>query len=152
MGGTHSHEDINEDQPEVVRIDLSDIPDEYKNVGVSDDVVNRVKEWNDGDLLAMDKLTLVCSLDSGKKLFGAEMCLSLEELEERKRAFNEAIERVEKQFFSYQRENACSNSEQVCSGENCNRNRLLNCTPIINNYGHCVKKFREDVLVELTKA
>lgn len=42
---------------------------------MSDDVVNRVKEWNDGDLLAMDKLTLVCSLDSGKKLFGAEMCL-----------------------------------------------------------------------------
>lgn len=40
--------------------------------------------------------------------------LSLSDLEERQRAFDETLEHVEKQYFSYRSENECRKNEEVC--------------------------------------
>ncbi|VDK25651.1 unnamed protein product [Anisakis simplex] len=39
--------------------------------------------------------------------------ITLEEMEERKRVFNETIERVERMFFDHQLENVCESNEKV---------------------------------------
>ncbi|VDM25107.1 unnamed protein product, partial [Toxocara canis] len=44
---------------------------------------------------------------------GSGSNISLEEMEERKRVFNETIDRVEQLFFGYQKENACQSNEEV---------------------------------------
>lgn len=49
----------------------------------------------------------------GSRHFLEESKISLEEMEERKRVFNETVERVEQMFFGYQRENACESNEKV---------------------------------------
>lgn len=39
--------------------------------------------------------------------------LSLDDMDEKKKVFDETVERVQKQFFGYQKENACAGNEEV---------------------------------------
>lgn len=81
-----------------------------------------------------------------------------DDVEERKRIFDETVERVQKQFFSYQRENACASNEKVgvehldSSGQeileclSANKERVLKCANLAKSYEDCVSSFRQEVL------
>ncbi|ETN71033.1 exostosin family protein [Necator americanus] len=127
MGSAQSQE-----QPDVVRIDRSEIPEEYKTVGVSSDVVRRVNAQNQGDGSDADRLRNELAREREEKARLREEMMKLSELqqrkvvngqsstmsdltddiEERKRIFDETVERVQQKFFAYHRENVCADHEK----------------------------------------
>lgn len=177
MGSSQSQQQSETSQgtPKAVRIERDEIPEEYKTVGVSHDVVRRVMDMHSGDESAdMHKLRTELSHERNlneqlrnelrelaevkqkavQTLSGGPAGgVSLDVMEERKRAFEETIERVEKKFFAYHRENVCeSNEKEIMECLAKNKTRLLNCYPLVNNYKKCVSDFREQVLSEVAKA
>ncbi|MFH4974390.1 hypothetical protein AB6A40_001099 [Gnathostoma spinigerum] len=174
MGTTQSQNTSSQaeeqDKPDVVRIDRSDIPDEYKTVGVSENVVNRIigQSWKedpkDVELLKSQlsqareqNERLRRELTESQKRIEDEAqgntSTCLDDIQERKRALEETMDRVQERFFSYQRENECLNHEQDIM--NCiskNSSRLLDCSQLVLDYQQCVSNFRNRVLEEVNKA
>uniref|UniRef100_A0A1I8ACV0 MICOS complex subunit MIC19 n=1 Tax=Steinernema glaseri TaxID=37863 RepID=A0A1I8ACV0_9BILA len=163
MGAEQSQE--SQPTPAPVRVQATDIPEEYKSVGVSSDVVQRVRAQQNASPtgnIESDKLKheLVAERERSESLrqqlnklselqkrnTGSSK-VSIEELEERKKIFDDTVERVQKQFFSYQRENACSGNEaDLMSCLEKNKNRILNCSSLVGKYEECVNEFRKEVL------
>lgn len=118
-----------------VEIDRSEIPEAYKVVRISDNgifwhnyfarfvfyfsVFKRVKEnMNDGEERKTQshsdaKPRTTEDRKSLKKSQTVQDAISLEHVEEVKKAFDETVEKVQKQFFNYRRENACAENESV---------------------------------------
>ncbi|PIO60194.1 hypothetical protein TELCIR_18315 [Teladorsagia circumcincta] len=70
-----------------------------------------------------------------------------DDLEERKRVFEETVERVQEKFFAYHRENVCADNEkEIMSCLQENPNRVLKCAPLTTLYEKCVSDFRQEVL------
>ncbi|TMS35775.1 hypothetical protein L596_003098 [Steinernema carpocapsae] len=163
MGSSQSQEP--RPKPPVVRIEKTDVPEEYRSVGVSSEVIQRVQAQQ-GSLASsggeVDKLKneLLAERERAEtlrqqmnKLSDLQMRnagsshVSMEELEERKKVFDETVERVEKQFFNYQRENACSGNESdLMKCLDTNKDRVLNCSSLVGKYRECVNDFRKEVL------
>ncbi|CAJ0576407.1 unnamed protein product, partial [Mesorhabditis spiculigera] len=163
-------------QPQVVRINRDQIPEEYRSVGVSGAVVNRVNSQrpagsppNSGIAADIDvqKLRAELAKERGEKeslrtevsemrrltelqqrSLGDRSAISLgSDIEDRKKIFDETVQRVEKQFFNYRRENVCQENEQeIMSCLKANPNRLLNCKKLVSGYEACVGEFRKEVL------
>ncbi|CAB01650.1 MICOS complex subunit MIC19 [Caenorhabditis elegans] len=166
MGASQSAEQ--EARPEVVRIDRNEIPEEYKTVGVSSDVVSRVNATrvagNDGESdrlrqeLAREReekarlredMAKLSQLQQRKTagISAAPVSISGNDLEERKKIFDDTVERVQKQFFAYHRENVCQDNENEivrCLQEN--PGRVLKCAPLTEAFEKCVGEFRQQVL------
>ncbi|KAE9416814.1 hypothetical protein Angca_004036, partial [Angiostrongylus cantonensis] len=125
MGSTQSQE-----EPDVVRINRSEVPDEYKTVGVSSDVVKRVnsqsQDHKSGDtsklreelarereekLRMREEMARLSELQQRTVLLSTPLDLSAD-FEERKRIFEETVERVQSRFFAYHRENVCASNEK----------------------------------------
>ncbi|VDK69207.1 unnamed protein product [Anisakis simplex] len=178
----------------VVRIERTEIPEEYRAVGVSRAVVNRVmasqpptedadkiqflREKLNEERAANERLREQVYhltelqqkqssayvpngpsvLDSDRFRFKLDAergagKITLEEMEERKRVFNETIERVERMFFDHQLENVCeSNEKDIMECLQKNKTRLLNCSPLVNGYENCVAEMRSRVLSEVQTA
>ncbi|KAK6733181.1 hypothetical protein RB195_017129 [Necator americanus] len=162
MGSAQSQE-----QPDVVRIDRSEIPEEYKTVGVSSDVVRRVNAQNQGDGSDADRLRNELAREREEKARLREEMMKLSELqqrkvvhgqsstmsdltddiEERKRIFDETVERVQQKFFAYHRENVCADHEkEIMKCLQANPGRVLKCAPLSELYQKCVADFRQEVL------
>ncbi|KAJ1373072.1 hypothetical protein KIN20_035403 [Parelaphostrongylus tenuis] len=156
MGATQSQE-----EPDVVRINRSEVPDEYKTVGVSSDVVRRVNSQSQGDRSNdASKLREELARERQEKMRMREEMARLSELqqrtlnarqipldssdsssdfEERKRIFDETVERVQSKFFAYHRENVCSNNEkEIMSCLKANPGRILKCAPLADVYEKCI--------------
>ncbi|CAB3405254.1 unnamed protein product [Caenorhabditis bovis] len=166
MGATQSADQTN---PEVVRIDRSEIPEEYKTVGVSSDVVKRVQatKTSGGDnseeaerlraelnrereekARLREEMARLSQLQQ-RKDFGASAPIGGigSDLEDRKRVFDETVERVQKQFFAYHRENVCQDNEnEIIKCLQSNPGRVLKCAPLTEAYEKCVGEFRQQVL------
>ncbi|CAI5441523.1 unnamed protein product [Caenorhabditis angaria] len=175
MGAAQSGAD--QAAPEVVRIERSEIPEEYKNVGVSSDVVKRVnatktssgntssasndaenerlkrelqKERDEKARLREDMAKL--SQLQQRKDHGTVLPPSAtggigSDLEERKKVFDETVERVQKRFFDYHRENVCQDNEnEIVKCLQSNQGRVLKCAPLTEAYEKCVGQFRQQVL------
>ncbi|PAV82862.1 hypothetical protein WR25_21137 [Diploscapter pachys] len=167
MGSSQSQP---ESTPDVVRIDRSEIPEEYKTVGVSSDVIKRVNAQvpggggvvqNSGEAeklrreLAKEREEKVRLREEMARLSelqmrksqGAQIAVLGDDAEERKRVFDETVERVEKQFFGYHRENVCEDNEnEILSCLKSNPNRVLKCGKLTGAYEKCVDQFRQEVL------
>uniref|UniRef100_A0A7E4VB07 MICOS complex subunit MIC19 n=1 Tax=Panagrellus redivivus TaxID=6233 RepID=A0A7E4VB07_PANRE len=153
-----------DNKPKVVKIDRTEIPEAYKAVGVSDNVVKRVGGADHGQVTAL-KSQLDQEREENAKLREQMQNLSalqrrnvtgalppppgetLEDIEEKKRVFEETVQRVEKQFFNYQRENVCEANEKelvACLAKN--KGKALNCQALKAPYDSCIVKFRNEVL------
>ncbi|WKX96026.1 hypothetical protein Q1695_012469 [Nippostrongylus brasiliensis] len=164
MGSAQSQE-----QPEVVRIDREDIPEEYKTVGVSSDVVRRVNSQTRGsspdaerlrEELARerqekqrlrDEMTRLTELQQRQYAEGSRTAPAVtNDIEERKRIFDETVQRVQEKFFAYHRENVCADHEkEIMSCLRENRGRVLQCAPLSKLYEKCASDFRQEVLNEV---
>uniref|UniRef100_A0A8R1DLS2 MICOS complex subunit MIC19 n=1 Tax=Caenorhabditis japonica TaxID=281687 RepID=A0A8R1DLS2_CAEJA len=170
MGASQSSEQ-DASRPDVVRIDRNEVPEEYKTVGVSSDVVKRVNAanvagGNDGENdrlrqeLArereekaklredMAKLSQLQQRKAGSAGAAApQLANSGNDLEERKKIFDDTVDRVQKQFFSYHRENVCQDNEnEIVKCLQDNQNRVLKCAPLTEAFEKCVSGFRQQVL------
>ncbi|CAJ0945838.1 unnamed protein product, partial [Mesorhabditis belari] len=179
MGSSQSQpsEAPSQTTPQVVRINREEIPEEYKAVGVSGAVINRVNAHvrtgaPAGAGIAADidveKLRAELERERGEKVRLRNEVSEMRQLtdlqqrvktensgavvlggdvEERKRIFDETVERVEKQFFNYRRENVCADNEtEIMSCLKANPNRLLKCSNLVGSYEQCVGNFRQEVL------
>uniref|UniRef100_A0A0K0DGT2 CHCH domain-containing protein n=1 Tax=Angiostrongylus cantonensis TaxID=6313 RepID=A0A0K0DGT2_ANGCA len=160
MGSTQSQE-----EPDVVRINRSEVPDEYKTVGVSSDVVKRVnsqsQDHKSGDtsklreelarereekLRMREEMARLSELQQRTVLLSTPLDLSAD-FEERKRIFEETVERVQSRFFAYHRENVCaSNEKEIMSCLTANPGRILKCAHLAESYEKCVSDFQQEVL------
>ncbi|KAL6733395.1 hypothetical protein Aduo_004045 [Ancylostoma duodenale] len=161
MGSAQSQE-----QPEVVRIDRSEIPEEYKTVGVSSDVVRRVNSQARGEGGDAERLRDELARERAEKQRLREEMVKLSELqqrkvhaqsspvsgltnniEERQRIFDETVERVQQKFFAYHRENVCADNEkEIMNCLRANPGRILQCGHLTQQYEKCVADFRQEVL------
>ncbi|VDD91299.1 unnamed protein product [Enterobius vermicularis] len=165
MGAAQSHADASEASSPVktVRIEKDEIPEEFRNVGVSNEVVDRVlsRNNNSAEFSALkaelyearrrnEELITELRKSNDKDMpFHIAGGISLEDLENRRQALNEAISRVEKQFCSFQRENVCESQEkEIMQCIVNNKDRVLNCLPLLDSYQDCVTNFRKAVLSE----
>uniref|UniRef100_A0AC35EUU1 MICOS complex subunit MIC19 n=1 Tax=Panagrolaimus sp. PS1159 TaxID=55785 RepID=A0AC35EUU1_9BILA len=166
--GNQPNSEEQQRQPKVLRIERSQIPEAYKNVGVSSEVIRRVSGGstsNDSDVSAlnaelqkeretnarlrnqMQNLTALQNRFATGQIIPSQTTETLEDVEEKKRVFDETVQRVEKQFFSYQRENACEDNEKElmeCLSKN--KGKVLNCKSLKVPYDECIVKFRHEVL------
>ncbi|KHJ76435.1 hypothetical protein OESDEN_20878 [Oesophagostomum dentatum] len=70
-----------------------------------------------------------------------------DDIEERKRIFDETVERVQEKFFAYHRENVCADNEkEIMNCLQANPGRVLQCAPLTELYEKCVADFRQEVL------
>ncbi|KAK5985229.1 hypothetical protein GCK32_012910, partial [Trichostrongylus colubriformis] len=158
MGSAQSQEE----QPDVVRIDRNEIPEEYKTVGVSSDVVKRVNAQTGGGSTEAEQLRaqLVREQEEKQRLRQEMARLSelqkrqqgyqaADDIEERKRIFEETVARVQEKFFAYHRENVCADNEkEIMECLKRNPNRVLKCAPLTTQYE---KFFTSEYSVERMK-
>ncbi|GMT13838.1 hypothetical protein PFISCL1PPCAC_5135 [Pristionchus fissidentatus] len=163
-------------QPEVIRINREEIPEQYKTVGVSTAVVKRINSQQQaspaaaagggGAATSEEAKKLKAELDreraektrlreemakltelQARRSTGTTTTSLAEDIEDRKRIFDETVQRVEKQFFSYQRENVCSDNEaRILECIDQNKGTVLKCKPLAEIYEKCVTDFRKQVL------
>ncbi|VDM72125.1 unnamed protein product, partial [Strongylus vulgaris] len=70
-----------------------------------------------------------------------------DEIEERKKIFDETVERVQDKFFAYHRENVCADNEkEIMECLKANPDRILKCAHLSEVYEKCVADFRQEVL------
>uniref|UniRef100_A0A0R3RHE6 MICOS complex subunit MIC19 n=1 Tax=Elaeophora elaphi TaxID=1147741 RepID=A0A0R3RHE6_9BILA len=170
MGSVQSYDEnsLSDDVPKVVKIERSEIPEEYRTVAVSHDVVDQIlnlgnsKSENVSDLrkqLAEEREVNLKLREQVKNLSESKLPLqktttgniSIAELQARKDAFDKTLERIEKQYFSYQPENVCKAIEtdlMECIAKN--KNKILNCTSFAVDLTKCASDFREKVLKEVS--
>ncbi|CAG9534426.1 unnamed protein product [Cercopithifilaria johnstoni] len=170
MGSVQSYDESSpsDDVPKVVKIERSDIPEEYRTVAVSHDVVDQILNLGNSEKESVNDLRkqLAEQREVNLKLHEqirnlSESKLSLQktttgkistaELQARKEAFDETLERIEKQYFSYHPENVCKVIEtdlMECITKN--KNKLLNCTSFAADLTKCASDFREKVLKEVS--
>ncbi|EFO22661.1 hypothetical protein LOAG_05821 [Loa loa] len=170
MGSAQSCEEGNpsDDLPKVIKIERSEIPEEYKTVAVSHDVVDQIlslgnsESGNVNDLrkqLAEEQELNRKLREQVKNLSEAKFSLqktttekiSVADLQARKDAFDETMERIEKQYFSYHPENVCKPIEtdlMECIMKN--KNKLLNCASFAVDLTKCTSDFREKILKEVS--
>ncbi|KAL3993960.1 hypothetical protein ACH3XW_19785 [Acanthocheilonema viteae] len=170
MGSAQSYDENNpsDDIPKVVKIERSQIPEEYRTVAVSRDVVDQILNLGNtenesiNDLrrqLAEEREVNLKLREQVKNLSESKVSLqkttagkiSIAELQARKDAFDETLERIEKQYFSYHPENVCKGIEtdlMECIAKN--KNKLLNCTSFAADLTKCASDFREKVLKEVS--
>nr|CDP97710.1 BMA-CHCH-3 [Brugia malayi] len=155
MGSSQSYEESNrsDDLPKVIRIERSEIPEEYRTVAVSHDVVDQILNLGNPESGIVNDLrycllsNFVWKLSLQKAAAGK---ISVTDLQARKDAFDETVKRIEKQYFSYQPENVCKTFENdlmECIMKN--KNKLLNCTSFAVDMTKCASDFREKVLKEV---
>ncbi|EJW79334.1 hypothetical protein WUBG_09758 [Wuchereria bancrofti] len=169
MGSSQSYEESNrsDDLPKVVRIERSEIPEEYRTVAVSHDVVDQILNLGNSESRAVNDLRKQLAEEQENNLRLREQIknlsesklplqkiatgkISVSELQARKDAFDETVKRIEKQYFSYQPENVCKMFEtdlMECIMKN--KNKLLNCTSFAVDLTKCASDFREKVLKEV---
>ncbi|KAH7730739.1 CBN-CHCH-3 protein [Aphelenchoides avenae] len=169
-GKSQHQRPANEDdaaEPSVVRIDRSQVPEAYKRVGVSDEVVRRVQsQQSSASQASNEEVTRLANDLARQREENAQLReqmrklgelqrragrpskdLSLDDMDEKKKVFDETVERVQKQFFGYQKENACAgNEEEILKCLSKNPNKVLNCKPLSSAYEQCITNFRKEVL------
>ncbi|VDK72042.1 unnamed protein product [Cylicostephanus goldi] len=70
-----------------------------------------------------------------------------DDIEERKKIFDETVERVQEKFFAYHRENVCADNEkEIMECLKANPGRILQCAHLTDPYEKCVADFRQEVL------
>lgn len=70
-----------------------------------------------------------------------------DDIEERKRIFDETVQRVQEKFFAYHRENVCADNEkEILACLEANRGRVLKCASLAKLYESCANDFRQEVL------
>ncbi|MCP9261334.1 hypothetical protein DINM_004709 [Dirofilaria immitis] len=178
MGSTQSYEESlsSNDHPKVLKIERSEIPEEYRTVAVSRDVVDQIlnlgssesenindlrkqlAEERDVNCKLREQIKILQNQKSHYKKLQLDLFLvlksndflgkiSMAELKARKDAFDETLERIEKQYFSYQSENVCKMIEtDLMECINKNKNKLLNCTAFAVDLTKCASDFREKIL------
>lgn len=117
-----------EPEPPVISIDWSEIPEAYKHVHITDNgnfkLIKRkffflvIKQINDQKLKEFQSVSLTDSLQKNTEELSPKVeiikeIVNPESLDESKRIFDETVQKVEKQFFNYRRENACAENEKV---------------------------------------
>uniref|UniRef100_A0A915PIB7 Uncharacterized protein n=1 Tax=Setaria digitata TaxID=48799 RepID=A0A915PIB7_9BILA len=170
MGSVQSQEESNtsSDLPKMIRIERSEIPEEYKTVQVSSDVVerflnlessksdtpsdlkNQLAQERELNLKLREQISKLAEPSLPTQKDSAAESISIGELQARKDAFDETLERVEKQYFSYRPENACKVIEidlMECIKQN--KNKVLNCGSFASDLTKCASDFREKVLKEV---
>ncbi|KAI1719799.1 MICOS complex subunit MIC19 [Ditylenchus destructor] len=179
-------------EPEVVQIDRSEIPEAYKNVFVSEDVIRRahgdlnsnnmtrdenasklseelVRQQQENrrlqeELKAMQENSVLqqrkteaaavsaattAAVVTSAETYKQQSQKSQEDIKESKRVFEETVEKVKKQFFNYQRENACENNEKdILDCLSKNPNKVLVCKNLMVLYKHCISEFHAAALKE----
>jgi len=179
MGSTHSHSlssrrnrewnQANNDDvknvPDFIIFEPNDIPEEYRVVNVSADVIQRINEINVPKLNTRAELELIeleeneslhrqiNDLKQLQHLHNEElydvMKPNQEAINDRKRIYDETIKNVEKRFFNPQNTTDCIPEENLilrCITEN--PKQALNCTHLYNSYRNCVENFKIKVLEE----
>ncbi|VDM95068.1 unnamed protein product [Thelazia callipaeda] len=154
MGSLQSREDSNSSDhpPKVLRIERTEVPEEYRTVGVSHDVVDQVlnSKLSENEVVSTLKKQLAEEKEENKKLREQinqfpELLenLTIAEIEARKNAFDETLGRIEKHYFSYHPENDCKAYEIV----SCHYPRYF-----FLNFFHykCASDFREKVLKQVS--
>ncbi|CAD5225456.1 unnamed protein product [Bursaphelenchus okinawaensis] len=168
MGGTHSQPE----EAKSVYINEDDVPEAYRTVGVSQDVVNAVNQaQNRTGKVVIEAATdpelakeLDRQRDENRKLREEMLRLSQlqsrqlssvsantndsrAEIEEKKRVFQDTVDRVKEQFFGYQKENVCADVEkQLLRCLQHNKTKVLNCESLRFELDKCVAEVRSDVL------
>ncbi|VDK86420.1 unnamed protein product [Litomosoides sigmodontis] len=171
MGSVQSYDENNpsDNVPKVIKIERSEIPEEYKTVAVSHDVINQILNLrnaeSDSDTVRDLRKQLSEEQEVNLKLreqvknlsesFSLQKTasgnVSIAELRARKDAFDETLDRVEKQYFSYHPENVCKAIEtdlMECITKN--KNKILNCASFAADLTKCANDFRESVLKEVS--
>ncbi|VDM62320.1 unnamed protein product [Angiostrongylus costaricensis] len=135
MGSSQSQE-----EPDVVRISRSEVPDEYNGDLCREELAREREEKlrmreEMARLSELQQRTLSTPLNSSA------------DFEERKRIFDETVERVQSRFFAYHRENVCANNEkEIMSCLMANPGRILKCAHLAENYEKCISDFQQEVL------
>lgn len=112
------------------------------------DLKNQLSQEREANLKLREQIKLLRESNAALQKAASEG-LSLSELEERQRAFDETLEHVEKQYFSYRSENECrKNEEDIMECLKKNRNTPLNCESFGIDLKKCANDYREKVLKE----
>ncbi|KAI1723890.1 MICOS complex subunit MIC19 [Ditylenchus destructor] len=179
-------------EPEIVQIDRSEIPEAYKNVFVSEDVIRRahgdlnsnnvtrdesasklneelarqqqenkrlqeqIKAMQENSELQQRKTeaaavsaATTASVVTSAEAYKQQSQKNQEDIKESKRVFEETVEKVEKQFFNRQKENACEKNEKdILDCFSKNPNKVLACKNLQYPYEHCISVFNAAVLKE----
>ncbi|CAD5230655.1 unnamed protein product [Bursaphelenchus xylophilus] len=152
-----------------IYITEEDVPEAYRTVGVSEEVVNAVnqaqnrtgkvvieaatdpelakeleRQRNENRRLREEMLRL-SQLQS--RQISVNPADSRADIEEKKKVFEETVDRVKQQFFGYQKENACSDVEkQLLRCLQHNKSKILNCEGLRFDLDKCVAEVRNVVL------
>uniref|UniRef100_A0A914XFH1 MICOS complex subunit MIC19 n=1 Tax=Plectus sambesii TaxID=2011161 RepID=A0A914XFH1_9BILA len=165
------HNQSSEETSDTVRIDKTAVPDAFEAVHVSDSVVDRVgtarrrtgtassdgdaQKWQDAlqrereanENLRREVLNL---RNSGASRPASSEYVSSDRREvedERRRTFQETIDRVSQRFFSNVSESACAaNAQQVIQCYTDNLKQPLNCSHLSKQFQQCVADYRTDML------
>ncbi|KAI6170610.1 hypothetical protein M3Y97_01133500 [Aphelenchoides bicaudatus] len=154
-----------------IMIDEWEIPEAYKSVAVSEEVVDAVTSsvpkaqpqkiviapdphLNDElekqrslNTQLRDELQRLSQIQNRPQtIWNSE---SREDMEEKKKTFDDTVNKVKQQYFGQQKENVCTDLEnQILRCLASNKQTPLNCRPLQFEYQRCVSEHRDKVLQE----
>uniref|UniRef100_A0A0K0F9A6 CHCH domain-containing protein n=1 Tax=Strongyloides venezuelensis TaxID=75913 RepID=A0A0K0F9A6_STRVS len=145
---------------DTVIIERAEIPEEYKNVRISREVVSRVinqdsqnindqkENKEDGSESTNKGDTQKMRYDSTDKMNINKKNISISEndIEAKKAVFKNAAKRVDDRFFKFQRGNECSqNEDTIIACLSANKNTPWNCSTLVQEYDNCITSFLQKV-------